>query len=167
MEDGIDLPLKLDEQVRDQLKKKGKSPHFWAEKSLYKVQDHLLSVAGPLTCLWADANVSWEDTLLLIQRALVLSLLGNASHSITMKWRKIAWSRVNPKWKSLASENYEGRESNLFAPGTEVVVFYPGAPRFREETRGITGTDRLLLTTNSEARDIFRRSQASDFPRAG
>ena len=83
MEDGIDPPLKLDEQVRDQLKKKGKSPHFLAEKSLYKVQDHLLSVTGPLTCLWADilnkdAKVSWEDMLLLIQRALVLSLLGNA-----------------------------------------------------------------------------------------
>ena len=111
---------KLDEQVRDQLKKKGKSPHFGAEKSLYKVQDQLLSVASPLTCLWADllnkdAKVRWEDTLLLIQRALVL--LGNASHSITMERRKIAWSRINPKWKSLASENYEGNESNLFGPG--------------------------------------------------
>ena len=65
------LTAKLDEQVRDQLKKKRKSPHFGAEKSLYKVQDQLLSVAGPLTCLWADllnkdAKVSWEDTLLLI-----------------------------------------------------------------------------------------------------
>ena len=59
--------------------------------------------------------MSWEDTLLLIQKALVL--LGNASHSITMEWRKIAWSRINPKWKFLATENYEGRESNLFGPG--------------------------------------------------
>ena len=40
--------------ARDHLKKKGKSPLFGAEKSLYKIQDQLLGVAGPLTCLWAD-----------------------------------------------------------------------------------------------------------------
>ena len=73
---------KLDEQVKDQLKKKGKDPHFGSEKSLFKLQEQLLDVAGPLTCLWADllnkeATVTAEDTLLLIQRALVL--LGSAS----------------------------------------------------------------------------------------
>ena len=65
---------KLDERVKDHLKKKGKSPLFGAEKSLYKLQDQLLGVAGPLTCLWADllnkkAKVSTQDTLLLVQRA--------------------------------------------------------------------------------------------------
>lgn len=70
---------KLDEQVKEQLKKKGKDPHFGAEKSLYKIQEQLLDVAGPLTCLWADllkkeANVSSKDILLLLQRALVLGV---------------------------------------------------------------------------------------------
>jgi len=77
-------------------------------------------VAGPLTCLWADvlnkeAKVSQEDTLLLLQRALVL--LGSASHAITLERRKIAWSRINPTLKALATEEYEKRETNLFGPG--------------------------------------------------
>jgi hypothetical protein len=38
---------KLDGQVKDHLKAKGKDPHFGAEKSLYKIQEHLLDVAGP------------------------------------------------------------------------------------------------------------------------
>ena len=45
---------KLDEQVKDQLKKKGKDPYFGSEKSLFKIQEQLLDVAGPLTCLWTD-----------------------------------------------------------------------------------------------------------------
>ena len=111
---------KLDEQVKDQLKKKGKDPHFGSEKSLFKLQEQLLDVAGPLTCLWADllnkeATVTAEDTLLLVQRALVL--LGSASHNITVERRKIAWSRINPKLKSLATEDYNGREANLFGSG--------------------------------------------------
>ena len=57
--------------------------------------------------------MSAEDTLLLIQRALVL--LGSASHAISQDRRKIAWTRINPKLKSLASENYD--KSNLFGPG--------------------------------------------------
>ena len=82
---------KLDDEVKDQLKKKGKDPHFGAEKSLYKIQEQLLDVAGPLTCLWADllnkqAEVSPEDILLLIPKALVL--LGSASHSISQERRK-------------------------------------------------------------------------------
>lgn len=34
-----------------------------------------------------------------------------------MERRKIAWSRINPKLKSLASEDYGDRETNLFGPG--------------------------------------------------
>ena len=94
---------KLDEQVKDQLKRKGKDPHF------DKIQDQLVDVAGPLTCLWADllnkeAKVSREDTLLLLQRALVI--LGSTSHTITLERRKVAWSRINPSLKALATEEY-------------------------------------------------------------
>ena len=111
---------KLDEQVKEQLKRKGKDPHFGSEKTLFKVQEQVLEVAGPLTCLWADllnkkAKVSTEDILLLVQRALVL--LGSTSHSITLERRKIAWSRINPKLKSLALEEYGERDSELFGPG--------------------------------------------------
>ena len=120
--DDVDVlqPPKLDEEVKDQLKKSGKDPHFGAEKSLYKLQGQVMDVAGPLSCLWADllnpkASVSTENTLLLIQRALVL--LGNASHSISLERRKIAWTRINPRLKSLATEEYAKRESNLFGPG--------------------------------------------------
>ena len=86
---------KLDEQVKDQLKRKGKDPHFGPEKSLYKIQDQLLDVAGPLTCLWADLlnkeeKVSREDTLLLLQWAWVL--LGSI-----LERRKVAWSRIQLK----------------------------------------------------------------------
>ena len=114
------LTPKLDEQVKDQLKRKGKDPHFGAEKSLFKVQEHLLEVAGPLTCLWSDllnqnTKVNPEDTLLLLQRALVL--LGSASHYVTQERRKIAWARINPKLKTLATEEYGEREANLFGPG--------------------------------------------------
>ena len=111
---------RLDDQVKEQLKRKGRDPNFGAEKSLFKIQEHLLDVTGPLTCLWADllnkdAGVTPEDTLLLVQRALVL--VGSVSHSITLERRKIAWLRINPKLKSLASEEYKERESNLFGPG--------------------------------------------------
>ena len=111
---------KLDEEVKEQLKLRGKDPHFGSEKSLYKLQEQVLDIAGPLTCLWADlinkeANFSPEDTLLLVQRALVL--LGSASHSISLERRKIAWARINPKLKSLASEDYGKNETNLFGPG--------------------------------------------------
>ena len=111
---------KLDEQVKDQLKREGKDPHFVAEKSLYKIQDQLLDVAGPLTCLWADllnkeAKVSREDTLLLLQWVLVL--LGSTSHAITLEGQKVAWSRTNPSLNALATEDYEKRETSLFRPG--------------------------------------------------
>ena len=123
---------RLDDQVREQLKRKGKDPNFGAEKSLFKIQDQLPDVVGPLTCLWADlldkeAGVTPEDTLLLVQRALVL--VGSVSHSITLERRKIAWSRINPKLKSLASEEYNERESNLFGPGSS--RRHPSASRWR------------------------------------
>ena len=34
-----------------------------------------------------------------------------------MEHRRIAWSRLNPKLKSFANEEYEKRETNLFGPG--------------------------------------------------
>lgn len=58
---------------------------------------------------------SHEDILLLVQRALVM--IGSVSHAITTEHRKIAWARVNPKLKGLASEEYGDRETNLFSPG--------------------------------------------------
>ena len=104
---------KLDDQVKDHLKRKGKDSHFGTEKSLYKIQEQLLDVVGPLACLWGnllnkEANVTAEDTLLLVQRTLVL--LGSASHVITMERCKIAWTRINPMLKSLAAEDYDKRE---------------------------------------------------------
>lgn len=65
---------RLDEQVKEQLKRKGRDPSYGAEKSLFKIQEQLLDITGPLACLWADllnreARITPEDTLLLIQRA--------------------------------------------------------------------------------------------------
>ena len=89
---------RIDKEVKEQLKGKGKDAHWGAEKPLYKVQEQLLDVSGPLTCLWADlmrkeASLSAEDVLLTVQRALVL--LGSASHAISLERRRIAWARLN------------------------------------------------------------------------
>ena len=59
---------KLDQEFKEQLKRKGKDPFFGGEKSLYKIQEQLLDATGPLTCLWSDllnkeAKVSSEDIL--------------------------------------------------------------------------------------------------------
>ena len=56
-----------------------------------------------------------EDVLLLIQRALVL--LGSASHSISIERRKLVWAKMNPKLRSLGSEEYGARGTDLFGPG--------------------------------------------------
>ena len=48
---------------------------------------------------------------------LTLVLLGSTSHSISQERRKIAWSKINPQLKSLATEEYSKRETNLFGPG--------------------------------------------------
>lgn len=106
--------------MKEHLKGKGKDPHFGPEKTLFKLQEAVLEVAGPLTCLWADllnkeASISKEDTVLLAQRALVL--LGNVSHQMTLERRKIAWAKINAKLKSLASEDYSKRGTNLFGSG--------------------------------------------------
>ena len=79
---------KLDDEVKEQLRRKGRDPHFGSEKTLFEIQEMVLEVAGPLTCLWADllnkqANITPEDTLLLVQRALVL--LGSTSHTISLE----------------------------------------------------------------------------------
>ena len=113
---------KIDDDLKEQLKSRGKDPHFGAEKSLYKIQDQLMDVTAPLTYLWADllnneAERSPEDVLLLIQRTFKLVLVGSTSHAINVERRRIAWSRLNPKLKSLVSEDYEKRETNLFGPG--------------------------------------------------
>jgi len=86
----------LDEQVRDHQKNKGKEPHFGSEKTLYKLQDQVLDLTGPLTCLWADteARIKRENVILLVQR--VLFLMANFSNSITREQRQIAWSQPNP-----------------------------------------------------------------------
>lgn len=118
--DAVALP-KMDDDVKEQLKSRGKDPHYGSEKCLYKLQEQVLEVVGPLTCLWADmlnkdATIKVEDTLLLIQRALVL--LGSASNQLTLERdRRVAWAKINPKLKSLAEGDYSKRESSLFGPG--------------------------------------------------
>lgn len=111
---------KLDEQVKEHIKGKGKDPHFGQEKSLYRIQEAVLDVSAPLACLWGDllneeAKYSKQDLLMLIQRSLVL--LGSASHAISQERRKVAWARINPKLKSLAEGEYDKRDSSLFGPG--------------------------------------------------
>lgn len=111
---------KLDPEVKDQLRKKGRNPQFGTERCLYRVQEQLLEVTGPLTCLWADlqnpdAELKNEEIILLLQRALVL--VGSTYHSINVERRRTAWSRINPSLKSLAEEEYDKREGNLFGPG--------------------------------------------------
>ena len=36
---------------------------------------------------------------------------------VPLHHRKIAWDRINPNLKSLATEQYEDRKDNLFGPG--------------------------------------------------
>ena len=52
---------------------------------------------------------------MLVQRALVL--LGSVSNAITLERRKIAWSRFNPKLKSLGTEEYEKRKKTSLGRG--------------------------------------------------
>jgi len=48
----------MDQEVEEQLAKRGKNPHFGAEKTLYELQEQLLKVTGPLTCLWTNQTRS-------------------------------------------------------------------------------------------------------------
>ena len=41
---------KLDDEIKEQIKKAGKNAHFGAERSLFKLQEQILEMAGPLTC---------------------------------------------------------------------------------------------------------------------
>lgn len=112
---------KLDEEVKKLIKQAGKDPHFGTEKALYKLQDQILDLAGPLTCLWADllskdAKVKTEDVILLLQRVLVL--LGSASHTITQERRRVAWARASPASTSTPPEDTDkGKEPTLFRGG--------------------------------------------------
>lgn len=106
--DALALP-EMDEEITEQLKSRRKDPHFNSERCPYQLQDQVLDVADQLICLWADmlnkeAKVNQEDTLLLIQRALVL--LGSILHQISLERRRVAWSKINPKLKSLAEGDY-------------------------------------------------------------
>jgi len=110
---------KLDDDIKEQIKKAGESPHFGAERSLFKLQEQILEMARPLTCLWSDilsrkATVKQEDVLLLLQS--VLMKLGSVSHTITQERRRIAWGRVNPA-NTLPDEPEEEREVTLFGGG--------------------------------------------------
>ena len=111
---------RIDEEAATQMRRNFKNAHFGTEKTLYKIQEQMLKVAGPLACLWADmvnpnTEVNKEGIALVVQRALVL--LGGTSHAISTERRKIAWARINPKLKSLATEEYKDREDRLFGPG--------------------------------------------------
>jgi len=71
-------------------------------------------------CLWLDltnpqAEVSKKEILLLTQCVLVL--LGSASNAVNLERRNIAFARINPNLKTLATEQYEKREDQLFGPG--------------------------------------------------
>ena len=106
--------------MREQLTKKGKDPQFGTEKVLYEIQQQLLEVTGPLTCLWSDLigpgnKPSNEQIAQLLQRALVL--VGSASHTISAERRKLAWGRINLNLKTMTTETYEDRKGNFFRPG--------------------------------------------------
>ena len=85
-------PPRLDKEVKDQLLQKGLDPKFGSEKTLFKLQEQLLEVTGPLTCLWhdllqPDVRPSNEQMIHLIQRVLVL--LGGTSQAINVERRRI------------------------------------------------------------------------------
>ena len=68
---GYEATPRIDKEVKEQLKRKGKDAHWGAEKPLYKIQEQVLDVSGPLTCLWADlmrkeASHSAEDVLVTV-----------------------------------------------------------------------------------------------------
>ena len=129
---------KLDSEMREQLSKKGKDPQFGSEKTLYKIQEQLLEVTRPLACLWLDLTKPTNEQIVqLIQRALVL--VGSTSHAISVERRKIAWGRINPSLKALATENYENQKDNLFGPG------------FLEKAAFLMDTDKALAKVVCES----------------
>ena len=62
-----------------------------------------------------QAKPSAEDIVLLLQRALIL--LGSTSHAISLERRRVACTRINPKLKPIASEEFADRKDQLFGPG--------------------------------------------------
>ena len=66
----------LDPEVMEPLKSKGKDLWNGAERNLYKIQEQLLDVTGPLTSLWvellqSDVEPTKQEIVLWLQRALV------------------------------------------------------------------------------------------------
>ena len=45
---------RLNEEMKAQIRKAGKDPHFRVERLLFKLQDQLLDATGLLIYLWAD-----------------------------------------------------------------------------------------------------------------
>ena len=85
----------LDDNVKEQLKRKGMDPKFGAEKNMFWTQEQSLEIGGPLTCLLAnlvnpEVEVDREAIIQVVQRALVL--LESVSHSISLERRKVAWA---------------------------------------------------------------------------
>jgi len=79
---------RLDNEVRDQLLKNDMDPNYGSEKTLFKLQEQLLEVTGPLTCLWhdllqSDNRPSNSQIFHLLQRALVL--VGGTSQAINVE----------------------------------------------------------------------------------
>ena len=89
------------------------------ERCLYNLQEELLEVTGPLTCLWSDllnltSKPTKEEIVLQLQRA--LCIVGSTYHSMNVEQRKLAWARINPSLKPLAEEKYEKCDGKLFGP---------------------------------------------------
>jgi len=113
---------KLDKDIKKQIRMVGRDPHFGVEKRLFKFQDQILDMAGPLTCLWVDLldqniTVKQEEIILLLQRVLVL--LGSTSYNITQEKRRVALGHVNSTIKSLLEDTREPTEKGrtLFGGG--------------------------------------------------
>ena len=121
----------------------GKDALFGQERSLFKLHDQLLDMAGPLTCLWADmankeAKVNPQEVILLVQRVLVF--LGSAAYSVKQERMKVAWLKINPSTLSLLQEDSEEdkEENTLFGSG-----FLERAAKWMEEEKAlakVTGT---------------------------
>lgn len=120
---------------------------------MYKIQEQLLEVTGPLVSLWVellqpDAELTKEEIVLQLQRALVL--LGSTSHAINVERRKVAWARINPKLKPLAEEDYNDRQSNLFGPD------------FLEKASKKLEADKALAKVSDNSGNFRKRSYEED-----
>ena len=149
---------KLDEDVKKQIEKAGKDPHYGVEKHLYNLQKQILDISGPLTCLWADllnrdAGVNPKDVILLLQST--LTLLGSASHTITQERRRVALSRINSTIGTLPEDTEENqekvKETTLFGGG-----FIEKATKRIEEQKAlakVVGTRNVPPYKRQQSRD--------------